>query len=84
MKLGPIVKPLPPVPVRVKLPGDLHVTLGRYAEYYRQAHGTPIEVPDLMVEMIRTFLATDREFRAWQRNGQGQAGAERDRRGGEA
>ena len=71
MKLRPIVKDLPPVPVRLKLPGDLHAALSRYAEYYRHEHGAGIEVPDLVVEMVRTFLTTDRDFRAWQRNGQG-------------
>ena len=74
MKLRPIVKDLPPVPVRLKLPGDLHAALGRYAEYYRHEHGAGIEVPDLVVEMVRTFLTTDRDFRAWRRNGQGELG----------
>ena len=71
MKLRPIAKELLPVPVRLKLPGDLHAALGRYAEYYQQEHGAEIAVPDLMVEMVRAFLATDRDFRAWQRNGNG-------------
>ena len=70
MKLRPIAKELPPVPVRVKLPGDLHAALSRYAEYYQHEQGAGIDVPDLMVEMLRTFLATDRDFRAWKRNGQ--------------
>ena len=74
MKLRPIVQDLPPVPVRLKLPGELHAALARYAEYYRHEHGAGIEVPALMVEMVRTFLATDRDFRGWQRNGQGTAG----------
>ena len=76
MKLRPIVKALPPVPLRLKLPGALHAMLTRYAEYYQHEHGAPIELSDLLVEMVRTFLATDRDFQAWQRNGQGQgAGA---------
>ena len=74
MKLRPIVQPLPPVPLRLTLPGDLHAALGRYAEYYRHEHGAGIEVPDLVVEMVRTFLTTDRDFRAWRRNGQGPQG----------
>jgi hypothetical protein len=74
MKLRPIVKVLPPVPVRLKLPGDLHATLSRYAEFYRHEHGAGIEVPELVVEMVRAFLATDRDFRAWRRNGQGPQG----------
>ena len=80
MKLRPIVKDLPPVPLRLKLPGDLHAALTRYAEYYRHEHGAAIDLPDLLVEMVRTFVATDRAFRAWQRNGQGQAGTASGRR----
>ena len=81
MKLRPIVQDLPPVPLRLKLPGELHAALARYAEYYRHEHGAPIEVPALMVEMLRTFLATDRDFRGWQRNGQGTAEAAAERAG---
>lgn len=84
MRLRPIVKGLPPVPVRLKLPGDLHAALARYAEYYRHEHGTAIEVPELVVEMVGTFLAADRDFRAWQRNGRGQEAEGSGRRGGEA
>ncbi len=84
MKLRPIVQALPPVPVRLKLPGELHTALTRYAEFYRHEHGAGIELPDLMVEMVRTFLATDRDFRAWRRNGQGQAGTESAQRTEEA
>jgi len=80
MKLRPIVKDLPPVPLRLKLPGDLHAALGRYVEYYQHEHGAAIALPDLLVEMVRTFVATDRDFRAWQRNGQGKAGMASGRR----
>jgi hypothetical protein len=76
MKLGAIAKTLPPVPVRLKLPGDLHAAPGQYAKHKRQEQGAGLEVPDLVVEMVRAFVASDRDFRAWQRNGQGQvAGA---------
>jgi len=75
MKLRPIAKELPPVPVRLKLPGALHAALCDYAEFYRHEHGADITVPDLVVEMVRTFLATDRDFRAWRRNGAGPAGS---------
>ena len=81
MKLRPIVKDLPPVPLRLKIPGDLHAALSRYAEYYQHEHGAAIELPDLLVEMVRTFVATDRDFRAWQRNGGSQAGGSSGSRG---
>lgn len=72
MRLRPVVRAVPPVPVRLKPPGELHAAPARYAEYDRHEQGTAIEVPDLVVEMVRTFLATDRDFRAWQRDGRGQ------------
>ncbi len=75
MKLRPIVKESPPVPVRLKLPGDLHAVLTHYAEFYRHEHGAGIALPALVVEMVRTFLASDRDFRGWQRNGHGKARA---------
>ncbi len=72
MRLRPVVRAVPPVPVRLKPPGELHAAPARTAESYRQEHGTAIEGPDVVVERVRTFLATDRDFRAWQRNGRGQ------------
>ncbi len=69
MKLRAITKELPPVPLRLKLPGDLHAALAQYTDYYKHEHGSAIEIPDLVVEMVRAFLGDDREFRAWQRNG---------------
>jgi hypothetical protein len=59
----------PPVSLRLKLPGAVHRALTAYAEYYAHQHGEPIEVPDLVIEIVRTFVSLDREFHGWQRNG---------------
>jgi hypothetical protein len=59
----------PPVSLRLKVPGELHSALASYAEYYKHQHGDRIDVPALMLEIIRTFVTVDREFRAWRRNG---------------
>ena len=59
----------PPVSLRLKLPGAVHQELTSYADYYAHQHGEPIEVPDLVIEIVRTFVSNDREFRMWQRNG---------------
>jgi hypothetical protein len=59
----------PPVALRLRVPGAVHTALAAYAEYYAYEHGEPIEVPDLVIEIVRTFVSNDREFRRWQRNG---------------
>ena len=65
----------PAVSLQLKLPGALHTVLTAYADYYAQQHGEPIEVPDLVIEIVRTFVSLDREFRGWQRNGRAPAPA---------
>ena len=59
----------PPVALRLKVPGDVHAALNDYVDYYKHQQGNPIEVPELVIEIVRTFVSVDREFRAWQRNG---------------
>jgi hypothetical protein len=58
----------PPVSLRLKVPGVVHRALTAYADYYAHQHGEP-EVSDLVIEIVRTFVSLDREFRGWQRNG---------------
>jgi hypothetical protein len=58
----------PPVSVRLKLPGGIHRTLASYAQFYRHQHGDPIEIPDLVIEIVRAFVTGDRDFRLWRRN----------------
>ena len=58
-----------PVSLRLKLPGAVQKALTAYADYYAHEHGEPIAVPDLVTEIVRTFVSCDREFRGWQPNG---------------
>ena len=69
MRLRALSKDGPPVALRLKVPGDVHAALTAYTDFYRHQHGVPIEVPELVIEIVRTFISVDREFRTWQRNG---------------
>ncbi len=71
MKLHRLSKDGPPVSLRLKVPGEVHSALTSYARYYEHQHGEAIEIPDLVMEIVRTFVSVDREFRTWQRNGRG-------------
>ena len=50
-----------------RVPGDLHADLTAYAAYYRGAVGQSIDLWPLVVQMLRTFVDSDRAFRAWRR-----------------
>jgi hypothetical protein len=67
MKLGKVEKQLPSAQVNVTLPGQLKLELDGYAAYYQQIHGEAIGVRKLIVEIVRNFVASDREFQAWLR-----------------
>ena len=49
--------------------GELSTPLAPYADYCAHQHGEAIDIPDLGIEIVRTFVSVDREFRAWQRTG---------------
>jgi hypothetical protein len=68
MKLARITKPLRSVQVRVMLAGDLNASLERYAKYYEQVHGEPVDTRALIPEILRAFLDADREFQSWSRS----------------
>jgi hypothetical protein len=65
MKLGKVEKQLPSAQVNVTLPGQLKLELDGYAAYYQQIHGEAIGVRRLIVEIVRNFVASDREFHTW-------------------
>ncbi len=67
MKLRRLAKDRPAVSLRLKVPGEVYEALTAYAEYYAHQHGDAIEIPDLLIEIVRTFVAVDRAFRGWQR-----------------
>ena len=61
------VQSLPSIKLAGRVPGDLHADLIAYAAYYREALGEPIDPWPLVVQMLRTFMHSDRAFRAWRR-----------------
>jgi hypothetical protein len=65
MKLAKLEKQLPSAQVNVTLPGRLKTELDGYAAYYQQIHGEAIGVRRLIVEIIRNFVDSDREFQSW-------------------
>ena len=73
MKLKP-VRTLTPVPLKGRVPGDLHEALAAYAEYYRAVHGEAIELWPLLVQMLCAFLDADHAFQAWRRKARGATG----------
>jgi hypothetical protein len=65
MKLGKVEKHVPSSQVNVTLPGRLKLELDGYAAYYEQIHGEAIGVRRLIVEIVRNFVESDREFQSW-------------------
>jgi hypothetical protein len=73
MRLNKLEKQLPSEQVNITLPGKLKTELDGYAAYYQQIHGDAIGVRRIIVEIVRNFVESDREFQAWlkrQANGQ--------------
>lgn len=66
MKLKP-PRTFLPLRQRLEILGDLHAYLADYARYYEAVHGVRITLPDLLVEIARTFLRSDQAFWAWRR-----------------
>ncbi len=65
MKLSKVEKQLPSAQVNVTLAGNLKAELDGYAAYYQHVHGETIGVRKLIVEILRNFVESDREFHAW-------------------
>jgi hypothetical protein len=66
MKLKP-VHSLPSVKLTGRVPGELHADLTAYADYYREVLDEPIAVWPLVIQILQTFMDSDREFHAWRR-----------------
>lgn len=76
MKLSKVEEQLRSAQVNVTLPGKLKAELDGYAAYYQHVHGETIGVRKLIVEILRNFVESDREFRVWLKhhsNGTGDA-----------
>lgn len=74
MRLKP-VQTYTDVPLKGRVPGELHAALTAYTSYYRETTGQPIEVWPLVVQMLQRFVETDREFQVWRRRTQNGPGA---------
>ena len=66
MKFKPIPS-LPSMKLAGRLPGELHADLTAYAAYYREVVDQPIDLWPLVVQVLRTFVDSDRGFHAWRR-----------------
>ena len=66
MKLKPIHSS-PSVKLAGRVSGELHADLTAYTAYYRDVVGQPIDLWPLVVQMLRTFMDSDRAFHAWRR-----------------
>lgn len=73
MKLRLKDKDLPPVQLRLTLPGSLKASLDEYLFYLRETSRREAELKEVALEMLRQFVETDRDFRTWRK---GRAGAE--------
>jgi hypothetical protein len=48
--------------VNVEVPHELATDLDRYKAFYRECYGADVSEADLMREMTRRFMESDREF----------------------
>jgi len=51
-----------PVKIIISVTPDLHQTLERYAECYREIYGEVEKIADLVPFMLEAFLALDKSF----------------------
>jgi len=58
---------LPPARLFGRVPGELNETLTAYQAYYRHLHSEAIDSWPLVLQILETFLSSDREFQAWRR-----------------
>ena len=65
MRLSKVEKQLPSAQVSVTLPGKLKLELDGYAAYYNHIHGEAIGIRRIIIEIVRNFVESDREFQAW-------------------
>jgi hypothetical protein len=64
MKLKP-VRAYPAVVIKGRVPGELHTALTAYTAYYRETTKQTIELWPLVLQMLRQFVETDRDFQLW-------------------
>jgi hypothetical protein len=74
MKLRLKDKDLPPVQLRLTLPGGLKASLDEYVGYLHDTLHRETDAKEVAIEMLKHFVESDRDFRGW-RSQQGE-GAE--------
>jgi hypothetical protein len=67
MKLKLKDKELPPAQLRLTLPGNLKASLDEYLLYLRDTSRREAELKEVVLEMLRQFVETDRDFKAWRK-----------------
>jgi len=70
MKLKLREKELPPVQLRLVVPGGLKEMLDKYVAFVQEGSGREVEARQIAVEILAQFMESDRQFRMWQRRGQ--------------
>ncbi len=65
MRLNKVDKQLPSAQVNITLPGKLKAELDGYAAYYQHIHGEAIGIRRIIVEIVRNFVDSDRDFQSW-------------------
>ena len=69
MKLQRIVKNSKPCSYKIVLNGELASLINCYRDYYENKFLEEITAENLMQEIIAYFIANDRDFKRWQRQG---------------
>jgi hypothetical protein len=67
MKLNIQVYNTPPRIEKVKLNSDLAELLDFYVQYYQHEYKSSINIEYVMVEMMKAFIKSDRNFMRWYR-----------------
>lgn len=67
MKLSRVVKNAKPCSYKVVLSGELVEAVNHYRNYYENKFLEKITAENLMQEIIAYFIASDRDFKRWQR-----------------
>lgn len=63
-----------PVRLQISVMPDLNGALLAYADAYKAAYGEAVGVTDLIPEMLRAFLASDRDFINGRKSGEKHGG----------
>ena len=65
----------PPVEIRVTVPAEMIVDLKDYCRFYEFTYEEPIELPAIVVEILRHFLKMERQFLRWRHSGDAASGS---------